>query len=241
MWGFAGVLYSAVFLGVWRYLGLEGGAWWHLPVATAAAGAFVAAFYSAKRAAIVGAVAGTVSSQAALIYFPFEDGPGKLITATVVTGLVFGFVAAFFYERRRGSLAVVVVGGVAGAIAGLALSGLVWFLPEPPWTMVMTFLLVPVTGSMFYLSALSAEQNRSVYFLPHALSVALAATWVSLIVGSSMWFLALSLSYDLEPVAKAALEAAFDEFPAALLGGVLGGASAGAAMELLNVRWVSRM
>lgn len=240
MWGFAGVLYSAVFIGVWRYLGLYGTAWWHLPVATTVAGAFVAAFYSAKRAAIVGAVAGTVSSQAALIYFPFDEGPGKLILSTVVSGLVLGFIAAFFYERRRGSFAVVLTGGVAGGVVGLAMSGLVWLMSGPPWTVVMTFLLVPATGSLFYFSALGARQ-RPVGFLPHALSVALAATWVSVIVGSSMWFLALSLSYDLDPAAKAAMEAAFDEFPAALLGGVLGGAGAGAAMELLNVRWVTRI
>ncbi len=240
MWGFAGVLYSAVFIGVWRYLGLEGAAWWHLPVASAVAGAFVAAFYSAKRAAIAGAVAGTVSSQTALIYHPFEDGPANLILATVVSGLVFGFIAAFFYERRRGAFAVVFTGAVAGGITGLAMSGVVWLLAGPPWTVVMTFVLVPATGSLFYVAALRAR-HRVVGLLPHALSVALAATWVSVIVGSSMWFLALSLSYELEPATRAAMEAAFDSFPAALLGGVLGGAGAGAALELLNVRWVTRI
>ncbi len=243
MWGFAGFLYSAVFLVVWRYVDLTGTGWWHVPFAAAVAGAFVSAFYSAKRAAIAGALAGTISSQAMLVYYPAVGGLKYLALAALGTGLVFGVLASFVYERRRGSLAVVVSGAVTGCVAGVVIKLVGLLVPGPLQPLVFTFLLVPVTGVLFYLAALQQRVRRPTLpqFLPHPLSVGLAAAWVAVVVAGSMWFLALSLSYNVEPAMQEAMQAVFGEFPLALLGGILGGALAGAAMELVGVRWVSRI
>lgn len=244
MWGFAGLLFSAVFLGAWRYLGLDGAAWWHLPAAAAAAGAFVAGFYSAKRAAIAGAVAGTISSQVMLIYFPSEEGPLNFILATFLAGLVIGVASAGIYERRRGALAVVFSGGVAGTVAGVVLGLPVLLLPPSVRPLVIPLLLVPGTGVLFYLVALRASfrgHPASIHFVPHALSVGLASAWISTVVGASMWFLALSLSYDITAEMKEAIQVVFGQIPLAMLGGVLGGAAAGATLELARVRWIARV
>lgn len=238
IWGMAGGFYGVGYVALRHYLDRGGAAAWHGILAAAVSGALVAAFYSAKTVALLGAAAGSIVATAYLVAAdPFPAGL-PVAGASAVGGLVIGGLMSMFYEHERGALAMAGVGAAAGLAAGTVIA-LVTALTAGAGDFLQALLGAGITGGLFAVSV-SALQGQPGATVPHWLNVALVAAGVAAGAGSGLWALAGTLELNLDPQVREALDAVVNRTPFALLGGMLGGALAGALLEHFGVDWLAR-
>ncbi len=238
---FAGLFFAIVGLGfVGHWLQANDSPWLLAPTG-AVAGAVVVSFFSAKRVAIVGALVGSVAS---LIYVLASAGPPSPWSVLLICGIL-GFLAGVptsrLVERRRGTALLVGAGLVVGAVAGGLVSALITAVPAL-WkqTLVITFLMALVFTLLVhpFLASLGTSLKR---MLPHWLGIGLVAGIIAAVVGAGMWMLAVTRSFGVDPELKTAVKAMLAIVPVAGLGGLLGGAAAGAFLEILGVKHLDRL
>jgi len=240
IWGLAGGFFGVSYLGFVKHLQQSGEAAWHVVLSAAVAGAVVATFYSAKRVALVGTLAGALTS---LLYLTIISKPTPawhVAGLCAVAGLLVGLPVSQLYERRRGALAVSGVGLLAGSVAGLGGVGITRLAPGLADVAILVLFMAPVTGVVFYLIALHfGERARSV--VPHWLSIGIVSGAIAAVVGISMWLLSVTVGREIDPQLQQAVKAMFDRIPHVIAAGTLGGAISGAVLEVLGVRWLLRL
>jgi len=239
IWGMAGGLFGVVFLGVLGHAEAVGqGALWQLPAAASAAGAFVGAFYSAKRVALVGATVGSLASIAYLVSAPVPPATGlPVFGVSALAGLAVGGLASVMYEHREAALLVAVAGLAAGALAGLVALGLapIGMALDRPFSQAL--IMVPVTGTLFVFLTLSSGETPRVR-LPQWLSVGMVAAGIAGIVGLGLWAFSATLATGMNPEVVDLIHATLDKVPGAFAGGMLGGAVGGMVLEILTLHWL---
>ncbi len=236
IWGMAGGFFGVVFLAVQGHSAASGITFWQLPLAGAAAGALVAAFYSAKRVALIGELAGAVTGTAYLMSVAsLPDSGWPVLGACALAGLAIGAVASAMYDHREGALLVALLGLAAGAVAGLVAAVVVLALPGLNGVFGLALLAAPVTGGLFTLATLHYAERVRVP-LPQWFSVGIVAGGVAALVGAGLWALAATLDPTLDPAVIAAINGTMTQLPEAFAGGMLGGALGGVALELLSLR-----
>jgi hypothetical protein len=240
IWGIAGGFFGIVFLAVLRHLQQAGDAAWQVVLAAAVAGSVVGAFYSAKRVAIIGAAAGSVASTAYLIAVSTPESPWPVFGVCAAAGFAVGAGASAIYERRRGALLVALAGLAAGAVAGVTAAVVGTLTGTLDQVFVLALVLAPVTGALFTAATLMLAERFAVP-VPQWLSIAVVSAEVAGVVGSGLWVLSVPLAHGIDPALQAAIQEMLGQLPRAFLGGLLGGAIAGVALELLNVPWTHKL
>lgn len=236
IWGMAGGFFGVVFLAVQGQTAASGVTFWQLPLAGAAAGAMVAAFYSAKRVALIGELAGAVTGTTYLMTVASLPESGwPVLGACALAGLAIGALASAIYDHREGALLVALLGLAAGAIAGLLAAVAVLAVPGLNGVFGLALLSAPVTGGLFTLATLRYADRVRVP-LPQWFSVGIVASGVAALVGAGLWALAATIDPALDPALVAAINGTMGQLPEAFGGGMIGGALGGAALELLSLR-----
>jgi hypothetical protein len=240
IWALAGGLFGLVFIATLRYLEQGGPEPWQVVLATALAGAFVAAFYSAKRVAVLGAAAGSITSLVYLVRAAAFPSDWRMLALCAAVGLLAGATASVVYEYRRGALLAAVAGLLAGAAVGLAaaqVTALTGTLARP-W--LLCALLVPATGGLFtWLSAALGPRIETP--VPQWVGVGLVAGGMAAVAGTGLWALAAPLAREIDPALLRAVSAMLAEVPGSVTGGALGGAVGGALVELIDGRWLQHL
>ncbi|MDJ0863951.1 MAG: hypothetical protein QNJ87_05700 [Gammaproteobacteria bacterium] len=237
---FGGLFFSIVSLGFVGHLLQATESLWLLVPTGAVAGAVVVSFFSAKRVALVGAAVGSIASLIYVIASPVPPSPWHVLAACGALGLLAGVPTSQLVERRQGTTLIVGSGLVMGAAAGGGVGAIVFVWPVLEHVVVITFLMA-LLFIMLVQPFIYRFGPRFKRLLPHWLGIGLVAGTIAAVVGVGMWMLAVTRSFGVDPELKDAVQAMLEHVPLAGLGGLLGGAAAGAVLELLQVKQLERL
>ncbi len=238
---FGGLFFAIVSLGFIGHLLQAADSPWLLLPTGAVAGAVVVSFFSALRVSLVGATVGSIASLVYVMASPVPPSPWSVLAVCALLGLLAGVPASRLVERRRGTALLVGSGLLMGAIAGGLVGTLIIVAPGLyEHTLVITFLMALIF-LMLVQSFVAHLGTRLTRVLPHWLGVGLVAGTLAAVVGAGMWMLAVTRSFGVDPDLKDAVKAMMEHVPLAGLGGLLGGAVAGAVLEMLQVKHLERL
>jgi hypothetical protein len=238
IWGIAGGFFGVVFLSVLGHLQHASEGVWQVPLAAAVAGAVVGAFYSAKRVANIGAIAGSLTGVGYLIsVHPSLPPPLAVLAACGLAGFLIGALTSGAYQSKRGAwlvaLAGFLAGGVAGGLAEIAAS----LANGADRVFVLALVMAPATGILFALANIQFHDKLKAQ-LPLWLNVGAVAAGIAAVVGIGVWMLSATLSLDLDNAHQGAIASTIGQLPHAFSGGLAGGAVVGALLEFMGVRWL---
>ncbi|WP_295405547.1 spermidine synthase [uncultured Thiocystis sp.] len=234
MWGFAGALFGALFAGLYQVLqvlGLTG--WQPLIMAAAAAAMTTSAFYSAMPVALVGAMAGVLSSIGYLIATGQEIELFMIVGIAGTAGLVAGSFYAWMVTGGSQPLAETLTGLLAGLLAGGVLAVVLAMSGEEVGMFVLAAGVVALVGTFFQISERWLLARTSGW-LPGILSAPVVAGLIAAVVGASIWILDGTTSAMLDVSTQDAIGRVLHDIPPGLLGGLLGGALTGLLLELFG-------
>lgn len=235
MWGIIGALYSGSFVIFLEILGFLG----HRGIATAVAGALAggigAAFYGAMQVAMMGTMAGVVATFGYLVVVSQRVHPGEVLVVAGVAGALAG--AGFGALDRfliRGSLAK----ALAGTLGGLVAASLT--LPLSLWTQwtvpiwLMTAILVPVTGYVYLVSVRHMERIFGGR-IPYPVRGAVLGGSLAAVIGVTVWAVGGTVTGTVDPAVADAIERAGALIPLAVAGGATGGIVSGSLIVALGL------
>jgi hypothetical protein len=239
IWGIAGAFYGVVFVVTLVHLSIEGLGVFQVVAAAAVAGAVIGAFYSARRVALVGGIAGGLTGLVYLTTIATPERVWPVLGWAAGVGLVGGILASRYLRYTHAALTVAATGLGSGAAAGLLAVGMGALTGVPSGAFGFVVVTVPVTGVLFTHVLLRLGPRGLP--VPPWLNVGPVAAIVAGVVGVGLWTLAADLGYTPDDTLRATISAVLAQLPAAFGGGLLGGAVAGAALELLGVPWIFGM
>ncbi|MBK5966325.1 spermidine synthase [Thiocystis minor] len=234
VWGFAGALFGALFAGLYQVLqvlGLIG--WQPLIVAAAAAAMTTSAFYSAMPVALVGAMAGVLSSIGYLIATGQEIELFMIVGIAGTAGVVAGSFYAWMVTGGSRPLAETLTGLLAGLLAGGSLAVALAMSGEEIGMFVLAAGVVALVGTFFQISE-RWLLTRTAGWLPGILSAPVVAGLIAAVVGASIWIVGGTTSAMLDVSTRDAIGRVLHDIPPGLLGGLLGGALTGLLLELFG-------
>ena len=234
VWGFAGALFGALFAGLYQILAVLGFSGWQpLIVAAAAAAMTTSAFYSAMPVALVGAMAGVLSSIGYLIATGQEVELLMIVGIAALAGVVAGGFYAWVSTAGSRPLAETLTGLSAGLLAGGSLALVLSVTSEPVGMFVLSAGVVALVGTFFQLSERWLV-SRSIPLLPGVLSAPVVAGLIAAVVGASIWIVGGTTAAMLDASSREAIDHVLKDVPPGLLGGMLGGALTGIVLELFG-------
>ena len=236
VWSLAGALFGGLFIALFRLLSVLGLVGWQAVVLGSVAAAMTtAAFYSAMPVALVGATAGVLTSIGYLIV------AGNRVELPLITGfaglggLLAGSFFAWMVRRNARPLAETLTGLLAGLGAGIILSAVIHFFPQPIGPLVMAAGVVALVGALFQFNEHWIVKACHGW-LPDGLAAPLVAGLIAAVVGASVWIMGGTTSAALDMATKGAIDRVLNDVPAGFLGGMIGGAVTGLMLELLGFR-----
>ncbi len=234
VWGFAGALFGALFAGLYQILQLLGlSGWQPLIVAAAAAAMTTSAFYSAMPVALVGAMAGVLSSIGYLIATDQEIELLMIVGIAGSAGMAAGSFYAWMVTGGSRPLAETLTGLIAGVLAGASLAFALTVIGEQVGMFVLAAGVVALVGTFFQISERWLVA-RSAGWLPGILSAPLVAGLIAAVVGASIWIVGGTTSAMLNASTQDAIGQVLHDVPPGLLGGLLGGALTGLLLEIFG-------
>jgi len=235
VWSLAGALFGALFLALeemLRNLGFSG--WQPIVFGACAAGMTTSAFYSAMSVALIGSGAGVLGSIAYLIVAGQTIELPLLAGSAALTGLLAEIVLGWGARANAGALGVTLTGFLAGIGAGLAVAIALSLAPWPVAPAAVAAGVVAMVGALFQLNVawlIRACRGRWAV----QLGAALVAALIAAVIGTGIWIMVSMTSVAAE-LSTGSLARLLDDVPAGLLGGAMGGATAGLLLQLLGVR-----
>lgn len=234
VWGFAGALFGALFSGLYQVmqvLGLSG--WQPLIVAAAAAAMTTSAFYSAMPVALVGAMAGVLSSIGYLIATGQEIELLMILGIAGSAGVAAGSFYAWIVAGGSRPLAETLTGLIAGLLAGGSLAFVLSMTGGEVGMFVLAAGVVALVGTFFQISERWLVA-RTASWLPGIISAPVVAGLIAAVVGASIWIVGGTTSAMLDGSTQDAVGQVLHDIPPGLLGGLLGGALTGLLLELFG-------
>ena len=231
VWGLAGALFGALFVGLYEVLfvlGLRG--WQPLVLGAMAAAMTTAAFYSAMPVALVGAASGVLASIGYLITSGNQVELLMIVATAATAGLVSGSFFSWMVRRNARPLAETLTGMLAGIGAGGALSVVLHFYPEQVGGFVMAAGVVAVVGALFQLNEHWIVTTVHGW-LPASIAAPLVSALIAGIIGAGIWLMGGTTGLDIETQGSSHV---LQEVPSGFLGGMLGGAITGLVLEILG-------
>jgi len=241
VWGLIGLIYAPLFLGltaIFERLGAGPGAY---AAAAALAGAAGAALYGSHELALVGTGIGAIvgvlllTSAADLLSFTQAAAVAAALAALV------GLLVSFPGQCTRRVPGKVLAGLTTGAACGALLAATLPLGPRPFSPFVMLALLVSVNGALYVTSVRWWTDRISrlrIAARPCRLIEALVLAALAGLAAGGVWLMAGPLLGDESGLVGAVAATIYDALPYAALGGILGGAVAGALLEAFGFAWV---
>lgn len=234
VWGFAGALFGALFAGLYQVLQLLGLAGWQpLIVAAAAAAMTTSAFYSAMPVALVGAMAGVLSSIGYLIVTGQDIKLMMIVGIAGTAGVIAGSFYAWMVTGGSRPLAETLTGLIAGLLAGGSLAFVLAVTGKQVGMFVLAAGVVALVGTFFQISERWLVA-RSAGWLPGILSAPFVAGLIAAVVGASIWIMGGTTATLSNAGVQGLIGQVLHDIPAGLLGGLLGGALTGLLLETLG-------
>jgi hypothetical protein len=241
IWGIIGLVYAPLFIGlsaVLQELGLGSSAY---IAAAAIAGGAGALLYGARDVALVGTGVGLIVGAALLIAAPAW---GSFETSVLLAAVVAALVAAspaFPSRCGRHAPAKALAGVAAGAVGGTVLAIAEPCHPSPFSCFAVVAFLTSVNG-VLYVAGAPRMVRLVAARLAHARPCNLVeSAVVALLAGlsaGSIWVMAGPLLHDPAPWLVPVGEQLYAKLPYGMLGGIFGGAVAGALLQVFGFRWV---
>jgi hypothetical protein len=239
VWGLVGLLYAPLFLGlltISRELGLGHAAF--IPAA-ALASAGGAIFYGARQVAITGTVVGVILSAVLILAIPQSLGLWCVAGLATLAGAGVGWWVDFPDRCSLQVPAKSIAGLITGALCGCLLTSVEPFHPFSFGAAGALAFLVSANGVLYvavvpWCVRLTVRNGRRHCNIVEAGVVALLAGTVA----GGLWLAAAPLLHLAETSLSLAMVSRGNDLPAALFGGVLGGAVGGVLLEVFGFRWV---
>jgi hypothetical protein len=241
VWGMIGLVYTPLFLGLTALMtgaGLERGAY---VAAAALAGAAGAALYGGREVAILGTGIGVgVGWLSLLLGAQLIGFGGTAVAAAAVAGAV-GLSPIFSARCARHVPGKVLAGLVGGALCGAVLAIAEPLHPRPFSIFAVLAFLVSVNG-VLYVSTVGRWVGLTRRLGARTgLCVPMEALVIAVLAGltaGSVWVMVGPLFGPTPGLIHEAGNLVYGHLPMALLGGIFGGALAGALLELFGFAWV---
>jgi hypothetical protein len=239
IWSLIGLIYAPLFTGLrvlFQQVGLQH---WSFAPAAALAGAVGAVFYGARQVALAGTALGLMAGTAALVALPGPVVLWKLLLAGAVVGAVVGWMVRFPDSCSYHVPGKTLAGFVTGAAAGTLLSFVEPLHPADFGIVAAVAFLVSVNGVLYvacvrwFIGVATLDRGQPCHLI-QAFAVALLAGTAA----GSLWVVGAPLLEATDARYAAAIDAILRQIPLAVLGGMLGGAVAGATLEAFRVSWV---
>lgn len=239
IWGLIGLIYAPLFVALrsgFQGLGLDHGAF--IPAA-AIAGAVGAAFYGARQVALAGAVVGLVVASVLFLALPGPIPLWQVGLAAAALGAGIGGVVRFPDRCSINLPGKALTGLVTGAACGGVLALAQALHPESFNVAGAVAFLVAVNGVLYvatvrwWVGLTSRIRGQPCNLIEALVISVLAAT-----AAGSLWAVSGPLIGIVDEPFLGLIEAMVQEIPAAILGGVIGGAMTGALLQAFGFRWV---
>jgi hypothetical protein len=239
VWSLIGLIYAPLFVG-WLIVFQAGGLG---PLAfvpaAAVAGAVGAAFYGARQVALAGTVIGLVAATLIFAIAPGDLHPWQIMVPAATAGLILGFVVRFPDRCSLNVPAKTLAGLVTGAVCGGLLAAVEPLHPAKFQMMGAVAFLVSVNGVLYVSTvrwwvSLASLSRRQPCNLIEALVIALLSTMAA----ASLWAVSGPFIGVVDARFQGVLDAMHAVLPVALVGGLGGGAVAGALLESFRFKWV---
>ena len=234
-WGLVGLVYAPLFAALLEIFSLMGlGVWAYVPAA-AFAGAAGAALYGSMPIAIIGTVTGIFSVSAYMMSVGGNIGLLRAVGVGGIFGAVVGAFVKFPTRFSQGVPAKSIVGLATGLTAGLLVSLGAGLLGDAMDLRVAVALLVAVNG-ILYVAAVRALVLTIGHSLPRTLVEAVVSGVLSATAGASIWLIGGPVLGVVDASYQQVITHILDQLPRAAVGGIIGGAIAGAALEALGIK-----
>jgi hypothetical protein len=242
VWGMVGLIYAPLFIALVAILERLGTGQATYVVAAALAGAAGAALYGAHELALVGSGVGVAVGLLLLILVPdlvsFEQG---VLIAAALSALL-GLLVAFPGHCTRQVPGKVLAGLSTGACCGLVVAVAEPLHPHPFSIFSLLAVLVSANGVLYVAAvrwwvALSRRwswETRACRLIEALVLAALAG-----LAAGSVRIMAGPLLGESAGLVGEVAAVVYDVLPLALLGGIFGGAVAGALLEAFGFAWVN--
>jgi hypothetical protein len=234
-WGLVGLVYAPLFAALMEVFSLMAlGTWAYVPAA-AFAGAAGAALYGAMPIAIIGTVTGIFSATAYMLGVGGQMGLLRVVGVAVLAGTLVGIFVKFPVHFSQGVSAKSVVGLLTGLAAGLLVSVGHLLLGDALDLRLAVAVLVAVNG-MLYVAVVRALVRGIQRSLPRTLVEAVVCGILSGTAGAAIWLLGGPILGVVDPSYEQVTKHVLEQMPFAAIGGIIGGAIAGAALEALGIK-----
>lgn len=242
VWGLIGLIYAPLFLGLGAIFERLGAGVATYAAAAALAGAAGAAFYGAREVALAGSGIGVVLGLLMLLTLADTLTFEQAVLAAACMAAAIGLVVVFPGRCTRKVPGKVMAGLTSGAACGSALALAEPFHPTAYSVFFVVTFLVSVNGVLYVSTVrwwVSLGQRLQIETRApcHALESLVIAVLAGIAAGS-VWLMAAPLLGESGPLVREVSDAVYRDLPMALLGGIFGGALAGAVLESLGFVWV---
>lgn len=244
IWGVIGLIYAPLFVGVVALLREANAGPYAYVVAAMVAGGAGAVLYSAREVGLLGTGVGLFIGATLLLW-----GPGWAsfeVAVAAAAGLGALLAASPVFPGRCGSHlpAKALTGCAAGALGGTVIAIAEPCHPAPFSCFAVVAFLASINGVLYVAGVrrmVHIVSSRVARARPCNLVEALVVALLGGLAAGSLWVIASPLDQELRESAAwlvAVGDAVHENLPFAILGGIFGGAVAGALLELFRFRWV---
>jgi hypothetical protein len=241
VWGLIGLIYTPLFMGLAAIFERVGSGVGPYPAAAALAGAAGAAFYGAREVALVGSGIGVSLGLLLLVTMGDSLTFGQTVLLAGCVAATVGLVVVFPGRCARKVPGKIMAGLTTGSLCGAALAATEPLHPAAfPIFSVLAF-LVSVNGVLYVATVrwwVALAKRLDIEARPCNAIEALVIAVLAGISAGSVWLMAAPLLAETSLLVREVSDAVYLELPLALLGGIFGGAVAGALLESLGFAWV---
>lgn len=239
IWSLIGLIYAPLFTGL-RVL-FQGLGWEHAAFAPAAAlaGAAGAAFYGARQVALAGTALGLVVASVLFFVVPGTVGLWPVVLSAALVGALLGAIARFPDRCSFSVPGKTLAGLVTGAACGGFMALVEPMHPQHFHIIGAVAFLVSVNG-VLYVATVPWWVRRTGLNRGQACNLieALVISGLAALAAGSLWVVSGPLIGVVEEPYLDLIATMHRDIPLAVVGGMLGGAVAGALLEAFRFRWV---
>lgn len=241
VWGLVGLIYAPLFIGLVALSSRLGVGVTSYALAAALAGAAGAALYGAREVALVGSGMGVILGVGTLITLSETLSFGQAVLLAACVAAAVGLIVVFPGRCTRKVPGKVMAGLTTGALCGTAVAVAQPLYGASLSTFSVLAFLVSVNGVLYVATVrpwVGWASRLGIEARPCNAIEALVIAALAGIAAGSVWVMAAPLLGEPDALVRYASEAVYSELPAALAGGIVGGAVAGSLLELLGFAWV---
>ncbi len=241
VWGLIGLIYAPLFIGTLSLFEHSGAGVWSFVAAAAVTGGAGAVLYGGRETALIGTGVGLAVG--ALLLFGAGDGVpfAAVPLPAVLTAAAIGLSPLFPASCARHVPGKALAGILAGTFGGGVLAVAEPLHPDPFSIFAVLAFLVSVNGILYVASVrrvVDLTRRLRIQARPCNLIEVLVLSLLAGLAAGSVWVMAAPFLGEPGNLVREVGDAVYAQLPAALLGGIFGGALAGALLQAFRFSWV---